>query len=305
MLRHARFQNPWQRASMIPRGRLGQVLPRLWTNFCHDLSARAFLARPTVNLDRHRTTRLIWMTDRMKNTTRNLSVKIENRHPLEATPSVSAIVKLVIEGAGRQRQFGTWKGSRRRSHSRDHGQQDPPSQYQSQSQRRSLHANEASTALAAARRMLNHWRHGPFPVHCQITSPRTDPRRKPMPESATLSHPTLSQTQAAPISCYIVRLGKGILNFSCGRPYGSWRMRLRRSIRISSSDTRRGWASGLQEGPLRRESEHGPLFQSLEDHHIRKRRGSAKYRVCRMGVCELLLFHCCLVCLSCCYIWLT
>ncbi|EEH34444.2 hypothetical protein PAAG_05492 [Paracoccidioides lutzii Pb01] len=69
------------------RGRLDQV-PRLLTNFCHDLSARAFLARLTVNLDRHRTTRLIWMIERMKNTTRNLSVKIEKHHPLEATPSV-------------------------------------------------------------------------------------------------------------------------------------------------------------------------------------------------------------------------
>ncbi|QSS54683.1 hypothetical protein I7I53_02320 [Histoplasma capsulatum var. duboisii H88] len=69
--------------------------------------------------------------------------------------------------------------------------------------------------------MLNHCHHSPSSVHCQITSPRTDPQRKPLPELVTLSHTTMSQTQAAPISCYIVRLGKDILNFSCGCSYGS------------------------------------------------------------------------------------
>ncbi|OJD21856.1 hypothetical protein ACJ73_06804 [Blastomyces percursus] len=92
---------------------------------------------------------------------------------------------------------------------------------------------------------------------------------------------------------------EGHFEFLLWRPYGSGRMTLRRSIRISSSVTRRGWTSGLQKG---RESEHGPLFQSLGDHHVRKSRGSAKYRFGRMRVNGLLLLQCCLVlyaCLAC------
>ncbi|OJD24342.1 hypothetical protein ACJ73_04299 [Blastomyces percursus] len=75
--------------------------------------------------------------------------------------------------------------------------------------------------------------------------------------------------------------GYGRLEFLLWAPIWSQRMTLRRSLQISSSDTRRSWTSGLHAGPLRRESEHGPLCQSPGDHHGKKSRGGAKNRFCR------------------------
>ncbi|OJD22867.1 hypothetical protein ACJ73_05779 [Blastomyces percursus] len=186
-------------AREIPgRGRLHQV-PRLWTDFYHDLSARAFLALPMTNLDRHRTTRLIWMIERMKNTTRNLSEDREASH-------LGGDAKGECDsetGDGRNSEAMSIRDLEGESQTQPQSGPRPTGPPQPVPEPEPKAVTDVLTALAATRRMLNHCRHGPSPAHCQITSPRTDPRRKPMPESAALLHPTLNQTQAAPISCYI------------------------------------------------------------------------------------------------------
>lgn len=218
----------------------------------------------------------------MKNMTQSLSVKIEKSQPLKVILSVRVIVKLAVEGTGRQCQPRTWKGSRRRSHSWGHAQQDLPGQ--SQRRRRSLQANVSLSNIVGCRGhiLMSTGCLGGAGSNKENVAPLS-PQSIPTGVADNVSgnkhskdthaavgdslHVALSQTQAAFISSYIGRLRISASSFSCGRPFGGRRMTLRRLLRTSSSDTRRSWTSGLQAEPLRRESEQGPLLRSPGDLH--------------------------------------